>query len=98
MNKTNQPRTIKAIVSGEAEGKPFTTTITFTRIDPDESEPYYGSGEYISVKFAGRADLNRTIDNRYARDKLEVVADRFCDYWFGENMEHKRLEFTYDHT
>lgn len=90
------PRMIVAEVSGVCDGKSFAQKLTFTRIDPDPNEPHYGSGEYVSVKFDGRADLAQLLDNRYARRNLVDVATLFLNNWFGSNMHGCTLHVTFD--
>ena len=90
------PRSIDATVSGFSDGQPFTTKLSFKRIDPNPDEKYYGSGEYISVTFEGRPDLKQFIDNRYDRLSLDEAASRFLNGYFGQNMLESELHFHYD--
>ena len=80
--------TIKAIVSGEHEGKSYNTLITFTLVPPG-AKNYAGNGHYMDVSIMG--ELKR-IDVRFAQTTdLSELARIWALYYFENNVKEMQI-------
>ena len=75
---------MKYTISGfTCENEAFTETVEFTLIPPQENEPHYGTGYYMTVKTPTQKHF---IDVRYERTTdIETLADRWVKNWYGDN-------------
>lgn len=82
---------IKAVVKGhDCDKNPFEETLEFRLDRPKEGESYYGTGCYMLVT----APWDKWyVDARYQHTtKLDVLATRWIENYFGKNAEEVRFE------
>lgn len=84
-------KNMKAIVKGTTcAGKPFTTSLEFTMIPPEDSN-HYGTGYYMTVETPVETYL---VDVRYERTTdVEILADRWMKNWYGQNAKEIIKQF-----
>lgn len=90
--KQNKIDQMSAIVKGQTEdGEYFEIYIDFKILRPNEAETYYGNGCYMRVRLPHDVKL---IDIRYSETTdVEILADRWIKYWFGNNAEEVEKQF-----
>lgn len=88
--------TMKATVKGTTcEGAPFTETLEFAMIPPDDNN-HYGTGYYMSVVATNESFPPRKeyCDVRYERTTdIEVLADRYIENYYGKNAQEVIKQF-----
>jgi len=80
--------TMKVIVSGACDGKPFKTPITFTLVPPGIPN-YIGNGHYMNVHLP---DTSKSIDVRFAQTTdLKKLARIWAADYFGSTLQSMQI-------
>lgn len=80
--------TMKVVVSGVCQGKPFNTPITFTLVPPGVQN-YYGNGHYMNVHLP---DTSKSVDVRYAQTTdLKKLARIWLADYYGDDLKSMQI-------